>query len=203
MSRATHGFTAYGEPMVVTKAEGNKIYELDGKPAWQVFTSRLGLDASAGAACSDTIPVGALAEELPGVIAEEYGNSHILRAILKFDSDGTMYYPVTCPVGTKFWLTMRDEDLIFSESKRLLENIRITIGGRRTVAVFQTDCLARGRLLFNKVIKDELITMLQSGLSNDGTVPPWLGMYGFGEFAQLGGKNEYHNYSTALFVLYR
>ena len=53
------------------------------------------------------------------------------------------------------------------------------------------------------MIKDEIIAMMQSSLSNDGEVPPWLGMYGFGEYARLDGKNAYHNYSTALMVLYR
>jgi hypothetical protein len=28
-------------------------------------------------------------------------------------------------------------------------------------------------------------------------------MYGFGEFAHLGGRNEYHNYTTALYVITR
>jgi hypothetical protein len=28
-------------------------------------------------------------------------------------------------------------------------------------------------------------------------------MYGFGEFARLGGRNAYHNYTTALYALYR
>jgi hypothetical protein len=201
ITRATHGFTAYGEAMVVTKSEGNKIIELDGKPAWDVFTSRLSLDSSAK--CVNTIPIGALAEALPEVAAEEYGNSHILRAALKFDADGTIYYPVACPEGTRLWLTMRDEELIFSEQRRSLEHLKSVIKDRRPVAVFQTDCLARGRLLFNKVIKDELIAMLHSELSVDAEVPPWFGMYGFGEFARLGGKNEYHNYTTALLVLYR
>jgi len=202
ITRATHGFTVRGGPMVVTKAEGNKIYELDGKPAWHVFTSRLGLDP-ATSACVDTIPVGALAEELPPAIAEEYGNSHILRAVLKVDPDGTIYYPTVCSVGTKLWLTMRDEELIFSEQRRSLERIKTAVNERRPVAVFQTDCLARGRLLFNKVIKDELIGMMHFELSDNGAVPPWLGMYAFGEYARLCEKNEYHNYTTALLVLYR
>lgn len=201
ITRATHGFTVYGEPMVVTKSEGNRIIEIDGKPAWQVFTSRLGLDSSA--TCANTIPIGALAAALPDAVAEEYGNSHILRAALKFEADGTTYYPTTCPVGTTLYLTMRDEELIFSEQKRVLEHLKSIIKDRRPVAVFQTDCLARGRLLFNRIIKDELITMLHSELSGNGDVPPWFGMYAFGEFARLGGKNEYHNYSTALLVLYR
>jgi len=202
VSNATHGFTAYGDPMVVTKAEGNKIYELDGKPAWQVYTSRLDLVPDT-TACVDTIPVGALAEELPRDIAKEYGNSHILRAVLKFDADGTIYYPTVCPVGTKLWLTMRDEELIFSEQRKSLEHLKTAINGRKPVAVFQTDCLARGRLLFNKIIKDELIGMMHFELSDNGVVPPWFGMYCFGEFARLGGKNEYHNYTTSLLVLYR
>ena len=37
----------------------------------------------------------------------------------------------------------------------------------------------------------------------DGAPPPWLGMYGFGEFARLGGRNTYHNYTSALYVICR
>ena len=103
ITRAAHGFTAYGEPMIVTKAEGNRIIELDGKPAWETFTSRLGLELDAG--LDDTIPVGALAEELPPEVAEEYGNGHLLSAITKRDEDGAVYpnktYPVVAGGGPK------------------------------------------------------------------------------------------------------
>jgi hypothetical protein len=147
--------------------------------------------------------VGALAEELSDELAEEYGNPHILRAITKYDSDGAIYYPMTCKEGLKFWLTTRNEDLIFSEQQRSLDYLVAQKSGRETVAVFQTDCLARGRILFNKVMKGEIITMIHTSLSNDGEVPPWLGMYGFGEYARLGNRNAYHNYSTALLTLCR
>jgi hypothetical protein len=71
------------------------------------------------------------------------------------------------------------------------------------VAVFHADCLARGRFLFDRIIKEELVSKMQNPFYVDGNCPPWLGMYGFGEFARLGGKNEYHNYTTALYVIYR
>lgn len=187
---------------MVTKAEGNRIIEFDGKPAWKEYTQRLSLPESS--LCGDTIPVGALAEKLPKELAREYGNPHILRVITKYDADGSIYYPITCRKGLKVWLTSRDEDLIFSEQKRSLEYIKSQMGDGKPVAVFQTDCLARGRFLFNKVVKDEIIAMMQSYLvGGDGETPPWLGMYGFGEYAKLGGKNTYHNYSTALLALYR
>ena len=203
ITRATHGFTAYGDPIIVTKAVGNRIYELNGKPAWQEYTRLLGVNPKPETFCEETIPIGALAEELPPELAEEYGNPHILRAITKYYEDGSMYNATTCEAGLKLWLTMRDEDLIFSEQQRALDFLKEKIGDSKPVAVFQTDCLARGRYLFNKVIKDEIIAMMQGALSSDGDVPPWVGMYGFGEYTRLGGKNYYHNYSTALMVLYR
>jgi hypothetical protein len=44
---------------------------------------------------------------------------------------------------------------------------------------------------------------MQYPLAGADGVPPWLGMYGFGEYAHLGGRNAYHNYTTALAALYR
>ncbi|MDR1484405.1 MAG: hypothetical protein LBT09_06240 [Planctomycetaceae bacterium] len=200
VTRATHGFTAYGEPMVVTKAEGNRIYELNGRGAWSEYTGRL--SKTPESTCGDTIPIGALAEELTPELAKEYGNPHILRVVTKHDGE-VLYYPVTVKEGLRFWLTLRDENLIFSEQQRSLEYLRANIGNGKPVAVFQTDCLARGRFLFNRIVKDEIIFMMHNALSVDKVVPPWLGNYGFGEYARLGGKNTYHNYSTALMVLYR
>lgn len=203
VTRATHGFSAYGEPLTVTKADGHRILEFNGKPAWQEYAARLSVTPDPETKCGDTIPVGALAEKLPPELAEEYGNPHILRVITKYDAEGAVYYPTFCEEGLELWLTTRDEGLIFSEQGRSLEYIKDRIGGRKPVAVFQTDCLARGRFLFNKVMKEEIMGMMYEALSDDGVVPPWIGMYGFGEYARLGGRNAYHNYSTALLVLYR
>lgn len=204
VTRATHGFTAYGSPMVVTKAAGNRIMELNGRPAWQEYTARLGVAPLPDTICGETIPIGALAEKLPPDLAEEYGNPHILRVVTKYDADGAMYYATTITEGAELWLTVRDEELIFSEQERALKYLREQMGDGRPVAVFQTDCLARGRFLFNKIMKDEIMALMQTSLVDaKGATPPWLGMYGFGEYARLGGKNTYHNYSTSLLVLYR
>ena len=201
-TQATHGFLAVGEPMVVTRAEGTRILELNGRPAWQEYTSRLGLDPEK-ATCGDSIPVGALAEELPAVLAEEYGNPHILRVVTKRDAEGAMHYATTIREGTRLWLTVRDEERIFADMDRMMAAMVARAGGRRPVAVFHADCLARGRFLFNRVMKEELVGRMQFPLSSDGIAPPWLGMYGFGEFARLGGANTYHNYTTAIYAIYR
>ena len=199
-TQATHGFVAIGEPLVVTKSTGHVIEEFNGKPAWTEYLRLLGLPSDA--TCGDTIPVGALGEELSPALAKEYGNKHLLRVVTKHEGD-KMHYATECPVGTKLWLTTRDEDLIFSEMDRMVGVMVDRNKGKKPVAVFHADCLARGRFLFNRIIKEELVSKMQNPFYVEGKCPPWLGMYGFGEFARLGGKNTYHNYTTALYVLYR
>ena len=200
-TQATHGFLAVGEPMVVTAAQGNRIIELDSRPAWPAYLDRLGLPADASE--GDTIPIGALAEPLTAELADEYGNRHILRVVTHHSPAGEIIYATECPTGTRLWLTVRDEDLIFRDMDRMLTTMVGRHPGAQPVAVFQADCLARGRRLFNRVMKEELVHRIQAPFATSGAVPPWFGMYGFGEYARLGGRNAYHNYTTALAALYR
>ena len=199
-TKATHGFVGVGEPLTVTKAEGCIIKEFNGKPAWEVYTERLGLthDATPG----ETIPIGALGEKLNEKDAAEYGNNHILRVVTKRVGND-MYYATDIAEGTQLYLTKRDEDLIFSEMGRMVKNLKEEIGNRKPVAIFHADCLARGRFLFDRIIKEELVGWMQTPFYVNNECPPWLGMYGFGEFARLGGRNTYHNYTSALYVICR
>jgi hypothetical protein len=201
ITQATHGFVAVGEPLRVTRSDGNRIIELNGRPAWQEYTARLELPETAS--CGDTIPIGALAEALPPDQAAEYGNDHILRVVTKRDADGAMHYATNCPEGSELYLTVRDEQRIFDDMDRMMAQMVERLDGRPIAAVFHADCLARGRYLFNRVMKDELVGRMQYPLARGGEVPPWLGMYGFGEFARLGGRNAYHNYTTAIYAICR
>jgi hypothetical protein len=206
-ARATHGFNAYGDPMTVTKADRNLIVELDGQPAWVTYSQRFG-EISADEV-KTVLVSGGLAIALDPALADEYGNKHILRMGLPQESTGAIRLSVSVKEGDQFYLTTRDEDLIFSEQKKALAALQESVaanspdGAPRPVAVFQTDCLLRGRTLFNKVMKDEIITMMQNAFLNGGETPPWLGMYGFGEFCPLAGENLFHTYTTSLLVLYR
>ncbi|MDL2317622.1 FIST C-terminal domain-containing protein [Eubacteriales bacterium OttesenSCG-928-A19] len=203
-TKASHGFTPYGDPMVVTKAEGNRLIEIDGMPAWAAYGARLSLVPEEGERSVAVIAAGGLAKRLPDDLAKEYGSTHILRgAAQDKEQGGVMLLSVSTQAGEEFWLTMRDEALIFSEQEKALAYLQAELDGHSPVAVFQADCLARGRTLFNKVMKDEIIGMMQSALSDGEETPPWLGMYGFGEFCPLGGRNAFHTYTTSLMVLYR
>jgi hypothetical protein len=199
IAKANHGFSVIGKPFTVTRSEGAHIYELDGRPAWKVFTERLGLSE-----LTHPFKVGTfaqLAEELPAELQEEYGSKYIIRAggSLK-DEDGSIYTGVSAPEETKLWLVQKDEEGLADGVEKMVEQIVQRCNGRRPVAVFHADCALRGKSLFNRILKDEIMSRIQHPLCREENVA-WLGMYCGGEITPLGGKNQMHYCTTSLYVI--
>lgn len=198
---ASHGNVPIGLPFTVSRSEGNQVFELEGEPAWPFLMKKLHLPPNTHP--GETIAIAGLGEKLPDEQATEYGNKHILRVIVKVSEDFKSFFmPVDCPEGTQLWLTKRDEQRTFEGLDVLIERIQAEIGDRKLVAIFHTDCVARGRMLFNKISKAEIMKRMQEPLINGDDIP-WLGIYGFGEFTLLGGKNHFHNYTTSIYALVR
>lgn len=195
-----HGSVPVGIGFEVTKSIKNKVLEIENVPAWNYIMDALGLphDTHPG----PCIPTAGLGELLTEDLHEEYDNKHILRVVTKVDSDGSFYMPVNCPEGTRLWLTKRNEDLIFNGLDRMLNKLSDRLKGKEVVAVIHTDCAARGRAMFDEINKEEIINKMQKSICKE-IIKPWLGMYGYGEFTLLGGRNRFHNYTTSLYVLTR
>jgi hypothetical protein len=186
----------------VTKSEDNQVIELNGKPAWPTLLERLGLAAETTEP-SDALPITGLGEELTEDEKAAYCNSQILRVPIKVSEDHQSFYlPTSVSEGTKYQLMQRDEQYIFEGVDRLMERMQDKLAGRRPVAVFHADCMARGRHMFNRVLKDEIIAKMQYPLCGDEIVP-WLGVYGFSEYSRIGGKTHFHSYTTSLFPIVR
>ena len=183
----------------MTKTEFPFILEFNGQPACRYLTDRLGFP--------ETVPwievgvVAQLAEKLPAALHEEYGSEYILR--IPMGEGGRIFAPYhsICEKGKELWLTRRDEGGIFKGVDRLLKQITEGIGDRKPLAVFHADCAVRGRLSFDRVLKDEIVNRIQRPLCKDKDVP-WLGIYGMGEFTRLGGRNRIHFFTTSLYVIF-
>ena len=196
-----HGNECVGESFVVTKAERNQILELDGKPAWSFIMDRMKLPVETK--FEEALRVVCFAAKLPEAVHAEYDNQDILyvpvgteRELQSFDM------PVTIAEGTELWLAQRAEDKMFSGLERMMSKLVDRLEGRPPLAVFHSDCAARGRMSFNQIHKAEIISMMQTPLCKE-TKTPWLGLYGYGELTLLGGKNCFHNQTTSLYVLTR
>ena len=138
--------------------------------------------------------------ELPEELHDEYGNTHTLFNAFDQGDDGSLLYPQVLPPGTKICLAIRDEERMFADLDKMVAQLIECCQGRTPYAVFHADCAARGRWSLNRVLKDEIVQRMQFPLIQEQNVP-WLGLYGFGEFSQLGGRNRFHMFTTSLFVI--
>ncbi len=201
VSRANHGYNVIeGLTFEVTRSVPGRIYELNGKSAWKVITETLGIPDTSTAA--EVNSIAGLARELPENSHEEYGSKHILFVTIVTNDDSSFMSSVTCPEGTKFWLTKRDEKKMFEGVDMMVSKILIALSGKKPIAVFHSDCALRGRLSFNQVFKDDIINQLQAPFFTEGSIP-WLGIYGAGEIGMLNGEACLHQITSSLFVMYR
>lgn len=198
ISGANHGFEVVGDPFEITRSDNEFIYELDGKPAWKRWTEKLGLPESSSA--SDILVFAPLAVELPEELHEEYDSKYMLYGAMPMPDKSIAGSNAIIPENRKLWLTRRNENQIHDGVERLLIKILDRCDGRKPVAVFHADCAARGKLLFNKIIKEEIISQLQYPLCKGENIP-WFGMYGGAEYTPLAGKNRLHGYTTSLYVI--
>src|SRR5207249_3285809 len=81
LSIAHHGNRSIGQPFLVTAAEGNRISELDGGPAWLRVVQRLGLPDETTPV--EAIPLAALGIEIDGAECESYDNAHVMLVPLR------------------------------------------------------------------------------------------------------------------------
>lgn len=185
-----------GKTFEVTASEHSRIDELDGKPAWPALMEHLDLDVEMepGAA----IALTGMGIELDEAGKTAYDNAHILRAPFHLSEDRQSFYMLaSCPVGSRLVMMRRDEDYIFDGVDGLNERMSRDLDGRRPLAVFQADCMARGRMSVDQISKDEIIHKIQTPICGDDVVP-WLGVYGFAEYAMLAGRNTFHHFTTSL-----
>jgi 2,4-dienoyl-CoA reductase-like NADH-dependent reductase (Old Yellow Enzyme family) len=197
ISHANHGFDVIGKPFEVTKSSDNVVLEMDGRSPWKCWTERLGMPETSS--MIDVLTFAPLAEELPAELHEEYGSPYLIVAGY-LGANGSIYANRPIPEGGKLWLTRRNEKKILEGVDRMMAMILEKCEGRKPVAVFQADCVARGKLLFDRISKDEIISRIQYPLSLDENIP-WLGMYGGAELTPIGGRNELHSYTTSIYAL--
>ena len=198
VSQGNHGTEVIGNPFVITDAGDFQIYALDKLPPWKKWNESLGLTGDSW----EAVLLSPLASELPEEQHEEYGSPYIMIGAMPSSDGAILYNTRNVQTGTKLWLTRRNERNVNEGVDWMMVKILESIDGRRPVAVFQADCVARGRYFANRVIKDELVNRLQYPLHR-GDELPWLGMYGAGELTPICGKNELQIYTSSLYVLVR
>jgi small ligand-binding sensory domain FIST len=89
---------------------------------------------------------------------------------------------------------IRDAEASRDDLRSMLDDVAARLSGRRPAFGCYFDCAGRGRGLFG--VPDHDVTLIRERLGDF----PLIGFFGNGEFAPIGRRNFFHNYTGALVV---
>jgi hypothetical protein len=190
------GYIPIGGERTVTRSQGNLIYEIDGKPALEVFQEYLPDPALAenwGAQLANTF---ALCLRAPSYIKDE---NYIFRAVLSVNkAEGSLTLATEVQEGTSVWFSSRDQEKVTTGLDLMATQIKQQLGDTQPKLVFHFDCTARGKIMFRD---QEKLRNLRRFRQAVGPEVPWVGFYTFGEIGPVNKHNCYYNYTAVVLAL--
>ncbi|MDX2227508.1 MAG: FIST N-terminal domain-containing protein [Verrucomicrobiae bacterium] len=191
----SQGCMPIGEPHVITKSDGNFIFELGSRPAYAVLVETL-----------DALP-----EEMKprirgnlflGVVINEYlddfkRGDFLIRNLFGADEkSGALAVGDLPRVGQTVQFHLRDKHAATEDLREMLSQKKQELKDRKIIGGVLFCCNGRGRALFGHANHDaEAVAEILGDF-------PLAGFFCNGEFGPVGGKNYVHGYtaSLALFV---
>lgn len=190
----TQGCQPITEPMVITRADGNIIYEIDNRPAFEIFTSVL-----KGPLLEDLRR--ALMYVFVGVPADRRRNSvgggeYLVRNIIGLDSEKKIIGVADeVTEGQAMIFTLRDGQRARDDLGQMLKRQAQRLDGKKPVFGVYFNCCARGASLYGiPGIDSAYIRQVLGDF-------PLIGMFGGYELAPLGGANHLFAYTGVLALI--
>src|SRR5215210_817993 len=193
----SHGCIPIGGERKVTRSEGNVIYEIDGKPAMEVFEEYLPEHALADDRDWMRYAISlALCFRAPSYMKDE---EYVVRGMPAVSmADGSITVQTEVEEGTGIWLSSRDKEKISTGFDRMAAQIKEQLGGEKPKLVFQFECGTRGKVMFREQEKLQILKRFRQSLDTDA---PWVGFYTVGEIGPVEEHNLRHLYTSVVLAL--
>lgn len=198
MTTVTHGSEPLGDPRIVTKCDGNVIYEIDGRPALDIASEGLGEVITPE---NITSAITLMGIGFRTKASSNFLSPYIVRAIHEFHfEDKSCKVPTVVAEGSEIQFMRRDPHSILNSGRAGAEKLSNALDSLTATPtlICQFDCAGRGK----GIIGDDVhkgMAMVQSEF--EATVP-WMGLFAFGEISPIEGKNHFHNFTATLAVFY-
>jgi hypothetical protein len=181
------GWDAFGPERLVTRAEGNVLYELDGESALSLYRTYLGPQAAALPAAA--LPAAALhfplALHLPG------SDSYVVRSVLGIDeAQQSITFAGDIPAGCTVRLMKANFNRLVDGAIRAAEDNCAQLGGQAPELAILISCIGRKRVLQQRIEEET------EGVAEVlGAQAVLAGFYSYGEIAphRALGRCELHN----------
>lgn len=178
-----HGWRRVGEPMLVTRSGGNRVYTLDDRPALDVYLKHLGIGEPPTV---DSFPRLALTH--PFGLGRPSGEEQV-RFVGGADfADRSLSCIAEVPQGALVWIMEGDADSVLAATDAACRDSLAALGGRPPLGMLAFDCIARRGVLGNRGIHTEI-----QRLAATVGAAPVAGFYTYGEIARTRGMRGFHN----------
>jgi hypothetical protein len=195
----SRGSSPTGVVMTLTRSEGKRLIEIDGRPAVDVWREVTGYPGDA------VEEHDYFASWAVGVQREVRGpggaktDVELVRMAIGIDpASGALLVPTAIPEGARMVLHHRTEETVVSGTRAMARELSSRIQGRRPWAAFGFECCARTAPFLGELGTLEENLELQQVVAPDA---PWLGMIAWGEIAPVAGVPAFHNFGYPLAVL--
>jgi small ligand-binding sensory domain FIST len=188
-SVVSQGCRPFGQPLVVTRSEGNIIFELAGAPALE----RLVAQAHASLTEVEVKLLEAGGLQIGRVIDEHqefFGRGDfLLRGVLGADRrNGALAVGDVVPVGTTVQFHLRD-------ARTADEDLQVLLRGHAADGALVFTCNGRGSRLFDEPHHDARV------MSDLLGPVPLAGIFAAGEIGPVGGQNFIHGFTASMALL--
>jgi hypothetical protein len=196
-----HGTAPTGIKSVVTKAAGNQVLEIDGRPAADVWRQATGADQS------EMIHQSHMASWALGIERKSTSNGNggpreevarVIRGAFGFNPEtGAMILQAAIPEGANVMLHHRTVENVLSGTDKMAQDLAKRISGRRPWAVLGFECAARTYPFLGAANTLKEHESLRTAVA---PAAPWLGMMAWGEIGPCAGQPAFHNYTYPVAV---
>jgi hypothetical protein len=192
-----HSLIPIGGERIVTRSQGNVIFEIDGKPATEVLKEYLPEDALTEDRDWLRFAISlALSFRAPSYMKDE---EYVVRGVPQLSlTDGSITVQTEVQEGTSIWFSSRDKEKITTGFDRMAAQIKEQLDGAQPELVFQFECVTRGKLMFREQEKLQLLKRFRQSV---GPEVPWVGFYTIGEIAPVEEHNGINRFASIILAL--
>jgi hypothetical protein len=187
-----HGWRTVGEPMLVTRSGGNRVFTLDDGPALDVYLDRLGAPADAR---TDPAAFTRFALTHPLGLARR-SSEPAVRFVAGADfADRSLGCIAEVPQGGLAWFMEGDAASVLDATDRACGEALAALGGQPPLGLLAFDCIARREVLGTGIAAEiDRVAAAAGGA-------PVAGFYTYGEIARTHGFSGFHNQTLVVLAV--
>ncbi len=181
------GWSDFGPERCVTRSEGNVLFELDHRPALDLYKEYLGELASG-------LPGSALL--FPLSVRRHEGGQVLVRTVLSVDEAAkSMTFAGDVPEGAIARLMRANNEALIRSAERAGAQAVAGLAGTTAQLLLSISCVGR-RLVLGQRSDEEV----EAAFDSAGSAAAHVGFYSYGEIAPLfaGGGSELHNQTMTI-----